>query len=344
MKSQLFYRNVRARDHLELFLVSAVSSLLLLRLYLQITGYPQIGGSFFHISHMLWGGVLMLVAIVLILSFLGARVQRLAALLGGIGFGVFIDELGKFITKDNNYFFSPTIGLIYAIFIIMYLVFNSLTRIDKLTAREYELNALSQFEETILHNMDTLEKRRIHKLLARADQKSPITQGLVKLLTKVDTVPVRPPNRFRKFLAKLDKKYEYFWQLRSSRRLISLLFIAEAAVFIFAVFGAFYNNVDDIKHLFQVDDSYANKLLVGQLISSIVAGIFVVLGAIKLFSSRLEAFELFRRATLINLLLTEFFLFSRIEFGAIPSFAFNLLLLIALRYAIYQEQRSRLNK
>jgi len=33
----------------------------------------------------------------------------------------FIDELGKFITSDNNYFFQPTISLIYIVFIIIFL-------------------------------------------------------------------------------------------------------------------------------------------------------------------------------------------------------------------------------
>lgn len=126
--SGIFYQNIRARDQLELFLLGAVSSLLLVRFYLHITGYPQIGSGGLHIAHMLWGGALMLVALVIALSFLGARAQRLTAFIGGIGFGVFIDELGKFITRDNNYFYQPTIGLIYAIFICLYLAFNFLSR------------------------------------------------------------------------------------------------------------------------------------------------------------------------------------------------------------------------
>ena len=134
MSRRLFYRNVYARDHLEIFLVSAITSLLLLRFYLKEAGYPQVGNGTLHIAHMLWGGLLMLIAIITSLSFLGVRAQRFTALVGGVGFGIFIDELGKFITRDNNYFFRPTIGLIYAIFAVLYLAINFLTRNQKLSS------------------------------------------------------------------------------------------------------------------------------------------------------------------------------------------------------------------
>ena len=338
---KLFYRNVNARDHLEIFLVSAVTSLLLLRFLLYEAGYPQVGGGSLHIAHMLYGGLLMLIAITLTISFLGTRIQRLAALLGGIGFGVFIDELGKFLTKDNNYFFRPAIGLIYAIFIILYLAFNFLSRDSRLTSREYVLNALAQLEEAVLQDLDSTEKRRIAQLLAKADQTSPITQELKKLLTRLDTVAPSQPNRLQRWLSMLDKQYERFWRNRASRRLVGALFVIQAAVFLIVTVGTVLGNFSDLSSIFQAHDSYAHNLIIGQLITSAISGVFAVLGAIKLLTSRLEAFELFRRAVLINLLLTEFFIFSRIQFGAIPGFLVNLALLLALRYDITEERRSK---
>src|SRR5688572_1651815 len=99
MKITPFQRNYRANDQLELFLVSAVTSLLAVRAYLHLSGYPQIGSGGLHIAHMLWGGFLMAAAIAMALTYLGRRIERISAVVGGIGFGIFIDELGKFITR-----------------------------------------------------------------------------------------------------------------------------------------------------------------------------------------------------------------------------------------------------
>ena len=77
---------------------------------------------------MLWGGLLMLAALVIVLSFLGRAAERVSAIIGGIGFGMFIDEVGKFVTSDNNYFFRPAASLIYVIFILLFLVARASSR------------------------------------------------------------------------------------------------------------------------------------------------------------------------------------------------------------------------
>ena len=106
----MFVRSVYAETLLEDFFVSAVASVLALRFYLHVTGFPQLGFGLLHIGHMLWGGLIMLIALVILLAFLDHRAQIIAVVLGGIGFGAFIDELGKFITSDNDYFFQTIIN------------------------------------------------------------------------------------------------------------------------------------------------------------------------------------------------------------------------------------------
>src|SRR5436309_3562765 len=63
-------RNAEGPALLESFFVAAVASFLGIRFFVSVTGYPQIGSSGLHIAHMLWGGLLMLLAIVLLLTFL----------------------------------------------------------------------------------------------------------------------------------------------------------------------------------------------------------------------------------------------------------------------------------
>ena len=64
----VFVRSVYAEILLEDFFVSAVASVLAIRFYLHVTGFPQLGVGPLHIAHMLWGGLLMLIALVILLA------------------------------------------------------------------------------------------------------------------------------------------------------------------------------------------------------------------------------------------------------------------------------------
>jgi len=122
MLKELFSVSFEAGNYLETLFIFAVGTIVTTRFYLEFTNYPKIGSGGLHIAHMLWGGLLLLSSVIILISFVSKKIFKVAAILAGIGFGLFIDELGKFITNDNNYFFEPTIALIYVIFIILFLM------------------------------------------------------------------------------------------------------------------------------------------------------------------------------------------------------------------------------
>src|SRR5438045_5241595 len=166
------------QNTLDIFRISAVATVLLLRIYLAATGYPQIGGGGLHIAHVLWGGLGMVVAIGILLTFLLSTTRRLAALIGGIGFGAFIDELGKFLTSDNNYFFKPTAALIYVVFVLFFLAARGLRQFQPLSPRENLVNALELAEELALGRLTRGTRARALALLAASDASQPLVPVL----------------------------------------------------------------------------------------------------------------------------------------------------------------------
>jgi hypothetical protein len=111
-RRSVFVGNAYADRDLELFLVTAVATTLVVRAALAPTGWPQLGGGETHFTHLLWGGLGMLIALILFMPTQGRLWRSLAVPSAGIGFGLFIDELGKLITSDNDYFSQPAVALV----------------------------------------------------------------------------------------------------------------------------------------------------------------------------------------------------------------------------------------
>jgi hypothetical protein len=139
-------------------LLGFAASVILIRLFLELTGYPQVGNSELHIAHLLWGGWLLFVASLLPLIFANRWVYKAGALLAGIGVGLFIDEVGKFITRNNNYFYPAAAPIIYAFFLLTVLVYFQVRRPRARDARAELYRALEKFEEVLDRDLDAQER------------------------------------------------------------------------------------------------------------------------------------------------------------------------------------------
>jgi hypothetical protein len=117
-----------ADRYLVLMIVSYIIAVVGTRWYLQLTGYPQIGGGELHIAHMLWGGLALIVAVLVVLLIAHPWAVAASAILAGAGTGLFIDEVGKFITSSNDYFYPVAAPLIYGLLLVLVLVYVLVAR------------------------------------------------------------------------------------------------------------------------------------------------------------------------------------------------------------------------
>ncbi|MEI6462071.1 MAG: hypothetical protein WCO33_00185 [bacterium] len=129
--------------YLFIYLLTSIVTIFGIRIFLTATNFPQVSFSDFHIAHLLYGGIIMLLVILLNLIIKpNTKLKLLSAIGVGIGFGFFWDELGKFISSSNDYFFKPALPIIYASFIVQFFIFLYMIRFDG-KAKE-EINELTQ--------------------------------------------------------------------------------------------------------------------------------------------------------------------------------------------------------
>lgn len=157
-----------AEDYLLTSLVAFAATVILTREFLQLTGFPQIGNSVLHIAHALWGGLLLFVAVLLPLAFANRWAFQVSALLSGLGIGQFIDEVGKFITQANDYFFPPALSLVYAFFLLKVLIYLQFRRPPKDDPRVAMYHAFEGFLDLLDGNLDAQEAGQIKDQLSIA--------------------------------------------------------------------------------------------------------------------------------------------------------------------------------
>jgi hypothetical protein len=162
-------RRAEADSDLLIMLLSFAASVVATRVFLQLTGFPQLGsaGSGLHIAHVLWGGLLLFVATLLPLIFANRWVYPATAVLSGVGVGLFIDEVGKFITTSNDYFYPAAAPIIYGFFLLTVLLYLQVRRRRRADTRSELYYALADLTEAIDQDLDTIEKARIEQRLVK---------------------------------------------------------------------------------------------------------------------------------------------------------------------------------
>lgn len=329
-------RNTDAGDLLENILVSSIATILVTRFFLFLTDYPMLGVEGIHIAHMLWGGLLMLFSIIILLSFLGKRLRILGSLIGGVGFGLFIDELGKFITSDNNYFYEPTAALLYLIFLGLFFLFRYIESYKTLTQKEYLMNALHLLEEAISNDMDKEENDKYREFLKNSGDSHYLTKQLLGMSEKL-TIHVSKPSQLFIVFKSMSGIINKFLQSALFQKIVIGVFILHFLASLFTAFLLIFftlNNTPSVLNPIQERYIYVGW---GEFIATVVSAVLSISGVIFLIFSREKAYMFFKYSVLVSILLTSFFGFYRIQFAALFGLCINVILLIGINNMISQK-------
>ncbi|MCX4469046.1 hypothetical protein C5N14_10960 [Micromonospora sp. MW-13] len=306
-----------AAAYLQAFVLSGVATVLLTRAYLRATGYPQLGGGSLHIAHVLWGGLLMTAGLGVALVFLGGVARMAGAILGGVGFGLFIDEVGKFVTTGTDYFYAPAAGIIYGVFALLVVITQAVRGRTRLLPAERTANAL----DAVLGGLiDGLTDRRRAEVLRLARGSGALTEAAVAGL--LDAVPRRepPPPRFwQPWLARLRRIVVGLTVQRWVVSLVVIYLVVEPAV---TVLGVLVDGVTGA-----LDEQREWGALLGSSASALITAVLSVTAAFRLRRDRVDAFRLFKLALLVDLLFGQIFNFTVNQFGAVTAVGADLFLL-----------------
>lgn len=320
-------------------MVWALMSLLGTRLFLELSNYPQIGGGSWHIAHVVWGGLLMCSSIILMLSYQGKRARELGAILGGVGVGLFIDELGKYISSENDYFFEPAVMFIYVFFIILFLTYRYLERERRVDDRNLLSQALARLEEVVENDLEKREREEVIGKLNKVVEggKYPIAMKIKEGVEESLVIEDKDQNKLQK---------TWFWLRRSiyrrifKRKLVMRVLLLLAAAYLLSNIWDFVYltvNFSKIKILewweieMGIDKDIETKMFLAMSFFNLITGLFFGLGIWKVWRrKRRSGIYFFQLGLLINIFLSSVFKFYFEQVSAVFGLAFSIIVYIGL--------------
>lgn len=347
-----------AERYLLISLVSFALGVITIRLFLELTGYPQLGNDVLHIAHVLWGGLFLFIGGLLPLVVANAWVYTVSAVLNGLGMGLFIDEVGKFITQTNDYFYPPAAPIIYAVFLAIVLLYLQIRRYERGGPRQVMYQALHDLTEVLDHDLQAEEKERLCAKLQEVLRQSPGTNlgqlaGTLLRFLEAESLylqqrPLTRHEHIRQWLQMIEARVRnsrlneqrFRWLISILLALSAILALVELGQFVAVLFlrgdlVAYFLEVvrhSDVRSLNTLRFSLIRVILEGGLsLLQLVAAYFLLRGR-QTLGVRLSILSLVMSLTTVDLLVFYLDQFS----ATITVLAqFGLLLLVWLYREIY---------
>lgn len=317
------YRSIFSDDIFDLFLLSGIVTVVTTRVFLFFTGYPQIGsGSGLHIAHVLFGGLLMMAALVILFTFIPTgRLMYVTAILGGAGFGLFIDEVGKFVTQDVNYFFKPAFVIMYVVFVCIFAI-HRLVKRHPVTPAEYLMNSIEMLKDSAMRQIDLHRQQQALNLLIQCDELAPLAPLLNSYFSSITP---QPPilSRRQKLMSILHENAERTW----FHRLLVIFFVVEALGLIFYAGASSLN------------DGFVNNVETVIIATSAARALLIFYGVIILSRMPKRTYTLFWYATILSLTIVQLFRLYEDPLYAFIWLLVDIFLLVSLRFLINLENR-----
>lgn len=318
------------------FLLWGVLSLLFTRIFLSLTDFFILGRGEWHIAHVLWGGLLMAAAILILLVFYSRRSLHIAAILGGIGWGLFIDEIGKFLTMDNDYWFRPGIIFIYFFILLFFALYRFLEKSRSPTKAELWQDLLSHLQELFDHDLESGEKKVINLRLEQLKKFSPrrYESELLNCISKMVGHSHEKADRFVLSLPLFAKNSLTFSYKKFFKK--KLMFLALVIYCLWFTLDRIFNAVQLIFHQNRLDllqnyyhsfDIFSKTeiyVLVGKIIIELIIALLFGIGFYFWWRRRtLRAIRFFQWGLLIIIFVDSFARFYFEQFSAFLGLIFS---------------------
>lgn len=315
------------------------------RLYLELTGYPQIGNDVLHIAHALWGGLLLFIAALLPLFFLNRWTYEWSAILTGIGVGLFIDEVGKFITQTNDYFFPFAAPIIYAFFLVTVLVYLQAQRPFSRSPRTEMYRVFETMAEVIDDDLDSAERAHLEQQLVRIANQTerPDLALLAKTLQEflrseaLRLVPHKPTLRQRITTGArdvIDRRMGALWLRRCLLLSFGLLALGGIGSLLLSI--SLFIAPEDIGRFIVENERFvqgANSLtlyLVSTILEAVITILFILATILLMRRNDQTATQIGTWGLLLSLTVVNLLLFYYDQFAGIVPTIILLLIYVAL--------------